>query len=222
MSEALHCPLCSHPVGARRKQPWHRDRRREYWRCPECRLVFVPPAWHLTAAREKAEYDLHQNRVDDPAYRRFLSRLAGPLLARLPTARSGLDFGCGPGPALAAMLEEAGHAVSLYDIFYCRDEDVWLACYDFIVSTEVVEHLYLPGHELQRLWQHLHPGGWLGIMTRLVRDREAFAGWHYKNDPTHVCFFSRDTWQWWAARQGAELEFVADDALLLRKLPQQQ
>ena len=49
----------------------------------------------------------------------------------------------------------------------------------------------------------------------LVRDREAFASWHYKNDPTHVCFFSRRTWQWWAGRQGASLEFIGADVIML-------
>ena len=58
-----------------------------------------------------------------------------------------------------------------------------------------------------------------GAGKQRVQSREAFAGWHYKNDPTHVCFFSRETWQWWAARQGTVPEFVADDALLLRKPP---
>lgn len=214
MNEALHCPLCAAP-----SQDFHRDRRRPYRQCEVCQLVFVPPAWRLAAEAEKAEYDLHRNAVSDPGYRRFLSRLAEPLLQRLPAASVGLDFGCGPGPALAAMLEEAGHRVALYDIFYCADASVWQGHYDFITATEVVEHLHTPAETLQRLWCHLRPGGWLGIMTKLVRDREAFAGWHYKNDPTHVCFFSQQTWRWWAARQGATCEFVAGDALLLRKPP---
>lgn len=216
MNEALHCPLCG---GLASAGDFHRDRRRPYRQCEACRLVFVPPAWHLDAEGEKAEYDLHRNAVDDPGYRRFLSRLAAPLLQRLPAASAGLDFGCGPGPALAAMLEEAGHRVALYDLFYRADAAVWRERYDFITATEVVEHLHAPGAELDRLWAHLRPGGWLGVMTKLVRDREAFAGWHYKNDPTHVCFFSRQTWQWWAARQGTVVEFVAADALLLRKPP---
>lgn len=212
MNDPVRCPLCA---GA--SLPYLEDRRRAYRQCGTCRLVFVPPAWHLDAAAEKAEYDLHRNRVDDPGYRRFLSRLADPLLARLPPAAHGLDFGCGSGPALAAMLGEAGHRVALYDVFYHPDESVWERRFAFVTATEVVEHLHRPGPELARLWQRLRPGGWLGVMTKLVRTPQAFAGWHYKNDPTHVCFFSRETWRWWASRQGAQLEFVAADALLLRK-----
>ncbi len=46
---------------------------------------------------------------------------------------------------------------------------------------------------------------------------QAFGLWHYKNDPTHVCFFSRDTWQWWARQCGAGLEFIGSDVMLLQK-----
>ncbi|HKK23165.1 MAG TPA: class I SAM-dependent methyltransferase, partial [Pseudohaliea sp.] len=171
-----------------------------------------------SAQAERAEYDLHRNCVDDPGYRRFLGRLAEPLLAALPPAQRGLDFGCGPGPALAAMLREAGHRVDLYDPFYAPDPAALARRQrDFITATEVVEHLYRPGLELARLWARLRPGGVLGIMTKHVRDREAFDRWHYRNDPTHVCFFSRDSWRWWAGGRRAQLVFVADDALLIHK-----
>ena len=214
MSSELRCPLCGGPDAA----DFWRDSRRVYLRCSCCALVFVPPAFYLSAEQEKAEYDLHQNEIDDPGYRRFLGRLAGPLLERLPAGASGLDFGCGPGPALAAILREAGCRVALYDVFYQLDRAALERRYDFICATEVVEHLHAPGEVLAELWRQLLPGGYLGIMTKLVRNREAFASWHYKNDPTHVCFFSESTWHWWAGIMGAELEFFGADVILLRKI----
>lgn len=213
MSGNLHCPLCVH-AGA---EDFYRDRRRDYLRCGHCGLVFVPPRFYLSRGEEKAEYDLHRNAVDDPGYRGFLSRLANPLLARISTDARGLDYGCGPGPALAAMLEEAGHQVSLYDIFYHPDTGVLEGSYQFITATEVVEHLHQPAVVLEQLWAKLEPGGYLGIMTKLVRDAEAFARWHYKNDPTHVCFFSELSWRWWAGQRSAQLERIGADVILLRK-----
>ena len=213
MSGNLHCPLCA-CSGA---EDFCRDRRRDYLRCGHCGLVFVPPRFYLSHAEEKAEYDLHRNLVDDPGYRGFLSRLANPLLARIPSAARGLDFGCGPGPALAAMLEEAGHQVSLYDVFYRPDTGVLEESYQFITATEVVEHLHQPAVVLEQLWAKLEPGGYLGIMTKLVRDAEAFARWHYKNDQTHVCFFSDLSWRWWAGQRSAQLECIGADVILLRK-----
>lgn len=196
---------------------FHRDRRRPYLQCTVCRLVFVPPAQRLDAVREKAEYDLHDNDPADPGYRRFLARLAGPLLARLPAASEGLDFGCGPGPALSMMLAAEGHRVALYDPFYAPDPEMLTRRYDFITASEVVEHLHRPGAELERLWGMLRPGGVLGLMTKLVIDADAFARWHYKNDPTHVCFFSRDTFAWLADRLDAQLEIIGADVILLTK-----
>jgi SAM-dependent methyltransferase len=185
--------------------------------CDECALVFVSPDSYLSPQAERAEYDLHQNLIDDPGYRAFLSRLMLPLVQRLPPAAKGLDFGCGPGPALAHMLREAGCDVALYDPFYSPCQDVLDARYDFICATEVVEHLHHPGLELERVWSLLRPGGWLGVMTKLVSGRDAFAKWHYKNDPTHVCFFSVQTWHWWAERYGAALEIIGADVILLQR-----
>jgi 2-polyprenyl-3-methyl-5-hydroxy-6-metoxy-1,4-benzoquinol methylase len=196
---------------------YHRDRRRDYRQCADCALVYVPATQRLDAAAEKAEYDLHDNDPQDAGYRRFLSRLAEPLLARLKPARQGLDFGCGPGPTLSLMLAEAGHRVDHYDAFYADDRAVFGRRYDFITATEVVEHLHAPGEELQRLWDMLKPGGVLGLMTKLVIDAEAFAAWHYKNDRTHVCFFSRATFAWLAQRLGARLEIIGKDVILLSK-----
>ncbi|MEH6591215.1 MAG: class I SAM-dependent methyltransferase [Halioglobus sp.] len=213
MPEISHCPLC----GDTNTAFFHEDKRRTYLRCARCMLVFVPPCFYLDVAAERAEYDKHRNDVDDVGYRGFLARLAVPLLERLDNDACGLDFGCGPGPALAHMLREAGHRVSVYDPYYAPDKSALCGPYDFVTATEVVEHLHLPGPELTRLWASLKPGGWFGVMTKLVLDVSAFSTWHYKNDPTHVCFFSRQTWQWWARQQGAQLYFYGADVALLRK-----
>lgn len=209
----MRCPLCNDTDIT----DFHDDGHRPYRRCRRCLLVFVPPAWHLGAAEEKAEYDRHVNRVDDPGYRRFLSRLATPLLERVaPTAR-GLDFGCGPGPALAAMLREAGLEVDLYDPYYAPNPAALATSYDFVTATEVIEHLRAPAHALERLWALLSPGGWLALMTKLVIDRERFTRWHYTRDQTHIAFFSRPTMTWLGARWQAEPVFAADDVILFRK-----
>jgi hypothetical protein len=115
------------------------------------------------------------------------------------------------------MLREAGYEVALYDTFFAQEEDALNARYDFICATEVVEHLHRPGQELERLWSLLQPGGWLGVMTKLARNRASFEKWHYKNDPTHVCFFSEATWRWWARHNGASLEIIGADVILLRR-----
>lgn len=207
------CPLCA-VLGA---EFFHRDKRREYRRCGVCRLVFVPQRYFLSAAEEKACYDLHQNDPQDVDYRRFLGQLFNPLIARLPPGAGGLDFGSGPGPTLSVMLAEAGFPTAIYDPFYAPDESVWSRTYGFITASEVVEHLHRPKPDLERLWHVLKPGGWLGIMTKRVRDAEPFSDWHYKNDPTHVAFFAEETFVWLAAHWSSRLEIAGPDVVLLQK-----
>ncbi len=208
------CPLCQ---AADDFTVYHQDKRRDYFLCRRCRLVFVPSGQFLSAEDEKAAYDLHQNSPDDQEYRRFLGRLFIPMHARLKPGSRGLDFGSGPGPTLSVMFEEVGYPMAIYDHFYAKDPSVLHGRYDFITATEVVEHLHHPKHDLERLWNLLEPGGNLGVMTKLVRDREAFARWHYKNDLTHVHFYSRPTFEWLAAQWQAELTFVGNDVMLFHK-----
>lgn len=207
------CPLCH----SAQTHAYFADNHRAYRECSVCRLVFVPPADRLSAEREKSIYDLHDNNPSDLGYRRFLSRLSLPMLERLAPQSQGLDFGCGPGPTLSVMLEEAGRDVALYDFFYYPQQEVLQRDYDFITASEVIEHLHDP-HRIWQQWLNLvKPGGWIGIMTKLVKDVDAFAGWHYKNDLTHVSFFSCDTFQFLAERDKLELEFIGNDVILLRK-----
>jgi 2-polyprenyl-3-methyl-5-hydroxy-6-metoxy-1,4-benzoquinol methylase len=114
-------------------------------------------------------------------------------------------------------LAEAGYSVSVYDKFYAPDRRVLDEQYDFITCTEVVEHLSEPANTFGELLAMLKPGGWLGIMTKLVIDRSAFATWHYKNDLTHIAFFSRHTFQWLASHWQCRLEFEGKDVIFLQK-----
>lgn len=207
------CPLCK----ASQIDNFYEDKKRQYLQCNTCYLVFVPSDYHLDSKAEKAEYDLHQNSPDDLGYRKFLGRIFEPINDQLQPNSDGLDFGCGPGPTLSVMFEEAGHNMTIYDKFYATDKSVFEQTYDFITATEVVEHLTDPSTELNRLWNCLKPGGTLGIMTKLVIDKDAFANWHYKNDMTHICFFSQKTFNWLAETWQAKLTFPAKDVIILKK-----
>ena len=180
--------------------------------------MFVPPPYFISPEEEKALYDQHHNSPEDQEYRRFLSRLFLPMHDLLGPRKCGLDFGSGPGPTLSVMFTEAGYSMKTYDHFYAHDPEVLRTSYDFITATEVVEHLHNPGKVLLQLWSLLKPSGYLGLMTKLIKDQKAFETWHYKNDPTHVCFFSRLTFEWLATQWQARLQFIGKDVILLRKI----
>ena len=209
----IHCPLCSSEY----PDSFHEDKYRIYLRCSNCKLVFVPERYWLSAEEERATYDLHVNDSEDQGYRQFLSRLSAPLLEKLNSNQKGLDFGCGPGPTLSVMLEEQGHQVDLYDPFYYNDPAVFSREYNFICATEVVEHMRDPNKDFVAMFKMVKPGGWMGIMTRLVDDKEAFTQSRYIRDMSHICFYSRSAFEYLAQRFNAELNFVEDNVILLNR-----
>jgi len=190
---------------------------RDYLRCKACEATFLHPAQRPAAADERAEYLLHRNDPADPGYRRFLARLADPLCARLAPVAEGLDYGCGPGAALAAMLRAAGHVVSVHDPLFAPDPAPLARRYDFVTCTEVVEHFHAPAAEFARLDALLRAGAWLGITTCFQTDDARFAGWHYRRDPTHVVFYREATFRVLARRFGWRCEVPAKDVVLMYK-----
>ena len=55
----------------------------------------------------------------------------------------------------------------------------------------------------------------LGIMTKLT-DGVDFINWGYRNDDTHICFYSKKTFLWVAEKFDLNIEFLAGDVMLLR------
>lgn len=208
-------PGC-HVCGSEVTLPFQTHGTRVYRRCPRCEARLLHPDHYLPLARERAYYDTHHNNPDDPGYRRFLGKLAKPLLERLPAGAEGLDFGCGPGPALARMLEEQGHRVALYDPVFFPQPETLQGCFDFITCTEVVEHLHNAYAVFEQLVQRLRPGGWLAVMTCFQTDDSRFAGWHYRRDPTHVVFYREETLTWLAQHFGMTLDIPVKDVALFR------
>lgn len=209
----LACPLC----GEAQASIFLEGPRRTFWRCGICQLIFVPAKFHLSLAQEKAEYDQHENSPSDIGYRKFLSRTLEPVLARIAPGSHGLDFGSGPGPTLSKMFQEAGHSMEIYDPFFAPDGSVLEQTYDFVSATEVVEHLRNPQVDLARIWNCVGQGGLLAIMTKLALGHDEFLKWHYKNDPTHISFYSRGTFEWLAHQWDAKLTFVGADVMILER-----
>lgn len=208
------CPLCSYP----NTRDFHQDSDRTYLRCPACNLIFVNRAALLEPEEEKARYDLHQNHPDDPRYLNFLNQLAEPLLERLdPPPLTGLDFGSGPGPTLSIMLAEQGYQMQIYDPYYAPHRHVLKETYDFVTCSETIEHFYTPHHEWRLLVDLVKPGGWLGIMTLLLSSPDQFPNWYFKNDLTHVSFFSRETFRYLSVQDHLSVEFIGDNVILFHK-----
>ena len=210
----MNCPLCRQPHCPAFASAEGRD----YFRCQRCELTFLDPAQRPDPDSEKAYYALHENDPDDPGYRTWLDRLAIPLCQQLNNPSNGLDFGCGPGPALARTLEERGHQMAVYDPLFAADASVLRWQYDFVTCTEVVEHFHQPAKEFELLARLVRPNGLLAIMTGLLHDRIDFHKWHYRRDPTHVSFYRAQTFQFIGRLHSmTPLSILDNGVIILRK-----
>ncbi len=186
------CALCSHND----IEAFHQDRSRSFFRCPRCELIFVPSSEHVSSNMEKARYDQHNNSPDDTGYRQFLSQILAPLLPKINPGGNGLDYGCGPAPVLTQILHEKGYQAEHFDPIYHNRTGLLSRQYDFVTCTEVVEHFRNPKADWERLINLVRKGGWLAVMTQLIRADMDFGQWYYQRDSTHVSFYSDETLRW--------------------------
>lgn len=136
--------------------------------------------------------------------RRFVKK------AVLPFAREGkraLDFGSGPVPVLAILLErEYDYQVDIYDLFFSPKKVYEGKKYDLITSTEVLEHLSDPLGAFKLLASLLAPDGIFALMTLLHQNEDDhFLSWHYIREQSHITFYSLETLSYLAAQAGLEM-----------------
>ena len=191
MENTQTCPLC-----ASTGELIGNFARRTYYRCGNCKSIFLAIQDRLSPEREKHRYELHNNDVEDPRYQRFVSPLVDIICSRHEKAESGLDFGAGPGPVIAKMLRERSYTIELYDPFFHPDEMLLKKTYDYIICCEVIEHFYNPAESFALMKSLMKPNGKLYCRTVLLDDNIHFPTWHYKNDETHTFFYHRETLQW--------------------------
>ncbi|PIQ95722.1 MAG: hypothetical protein COV67_13370 [Nitrospinae bacterium CG11_big_fil_rev_8_21_14_0_20_56_8] len=201
MGTEVACPLCH----SKRTTTVWRENGREFALCPVCRLVSVPPSYHLDAGAEVERYLQHENSLDNAGYVAMFRKKIDIVKQVCMGVDSVLDFGCGPEPVLKILLQREGYRADAYDPHFFPawpQRQAW----DLIISTETFEHLKQPGAEIENLVSRLRPSGYLAIMTRFhspARENfstERFGEWYYKRDPTHIAFFCPETFAWIAAR----------------------
>lgn len=174
-----------------------------YHRCSICDLIYTDRSFLLNQDMEKSRYDYHENNVDDVGYQNFLRRLIDPIQKYINNSLIGLDYGSGPEPALQELMKRDGYQVDIFDPIYANVSHA--DKYDFITSTEVVEHFYEPKKSFDHMLSHLKENGILAIMTSVYDDSIDFKTWHYRYDDTHVAFYTDKTLSWLASQYNLEL-----------------
>ena len=192
-------------------------KQKRYWKCGYCEAIFLDKEFYLSSNDEYKHYLTHNNDVNDPRYKKFLSNLMLPLIERIKLNSIGLDYGCGPGPALSLMLREKGYQMFNYDPFFHSKKRNLLKKYDFICCTETVEHFHNPFGEFTRFNELLNNNGTIGIMTNFHSEQDIFENWYYIKDPTHVVFYNKKTFQIIAKIFDWDSEFLGNNLVFLKK-----
>ncbi len=190
---------------------------RSYLKCANCGLIFVPREQVPDDAKQKARYDLHVNSASDAGYVAFLGNLVGEMVPHLQTGWKGLDFGCGRVPVLSALMRRQGFDMDDYDKFYHSDVSLLKNNYDYLVSSETIEHITDLRQDLEMMFDAVGPGGVIGIMTQMYDGVNEFSKWHYVRDVTHVNFFCRQTFEWIARAFGLKLISCTDKVAVFEK-----
>ncbi len=187
----IPCNLCGSEAHS-----FARVRDRDFYDCSSCRAIIMDPDFYVDREDEIYRYETHDNDVEDPRYQNFVSPLVEEVMSDYPSGSSGLDYGSGTGPVAAKLLRDNGYEITTYDPYFERNPAAFLPQYDFIISSEVVEHFHNPAKEFRLLKGLLHPGGHLYCMTLRYEDDIDFEKWHYAQDETHVIFYRDDTAEW--------------------------
>ena len=193
-------------------------KQKRYWKCSYCEAIFLDKEFYLSSNDEYKHYLTHNNDVNDPRYKKFLSNLMLPLIERMKLNSKGLDYGCGPGPALSLMLREKGYQMFNYDPFFHPKKSNLLKKYDFISCSETVEHFHNPFYEFTRFNELLNDGGIIGIMTNFHSKENIFENWYYIKDPTHVVFYSKNTFLIIAKMFKWDCEFLNNNLVFFKKI----
>ena len=94
------------------------------------------------------------------------------------------------------MLSKIGFKIDLYDPYFHPDKIKLKAKYDFVLMIEAIEHFYDPLQEFEYINNHLNCSAAIGVMTSLFDSKINFNDWYYRKDPTHVAFYSQNTFNW--------------------------
>jgi SAM-dependent methyltransferase len=193
---------------------FYQSRHHCFFFCSNCDTVYRDPSTFLDPESEKARYLEHNNDPGDKGYQQFVQPIVKAVKAGFKPGTHGLDFGAGTGPVIAKLLSESGYRITLYDPFFHPNASALDGPYDFIVACEVIEHFHRPLEEFIKLRQLLKPGGILYCMTDPIDNRQNFAKWYYKDDPTHVVFYNRKNLEWIASKAGYS-DLVIDGRLIV-------
>lgn len=209
----MNCLLCNCTT----VQPYEIIRAARFFTCTNCHIVFRDPEQFFDAKSEMKRYQKHTNDVLDPGYQNSVKTMIEIATSQYNNTASCLDFGAGEAPIVSYLLALKSYEPELWDPFFHPDTSVLQKQYDFITCSETIEHFYHPLREFQLMYEILKPKGTLYCKTALLPEKSAFADWYYKNDHTHVVFYSPESINWIQKKVGFSSFKIVEDIQIFQK-----
>lgn len=212
----MNCPLCN--AGSSRSLV---TKKRTFFVCDSCCFIWADPRFYLDKTAERLRYGLHNNDRTNAGYVQFITQILDRSLQRWkilhhidePSVEVAapnpliLDWGSGPNPVATELLRERDFQVSSYDPIYGPQLPLNHQSFDIIFCIEVAEHFKNPLQDFNAMVHYLKPGGLLVVHTHTIPQdvisatasaqtsalETFFQSWWYKEDPTHVSFYSKQS-----------------------------
>lgn len=169
---------------------------RSFYKCPSCALIFTNETADNAAAEK--HYKSQWNNADDDFWKQQVDALVGVIQKyKMPMGRL-LDFGSGSGEITKEFQRRGIEAEPLDPMIngLLKDQN-YSYKFDVVVGVEVIEHLPNMWEELKEIENHLSHDGIMLFTTNITEpfinssnEVDVFKAWWYKDDPTHVSFFS--------------------------------
>lgn len=205
----MNCPLCK-----QNNKPFYGD---EFFMCSNCSGLYKNRKNYIGVKAEIKRYKEHNNDVNDTRYQKFVSPITTHILTNFKPNQWGLDFGSGTAPVISKVLQDNGYNINQFDPFFSNKVELLNETYDYIVCCEVMEHFHKPDVEFELLHKMLNSDGALICMTHLYDEKTDFKNWYYKNDPTHVFIYRKETIKFIADHYGFTDFEVSDRLIVLNR-----
>lgn len=209
----LACPLCQKNT----VEFFHQDRKRAYFHCFTCQLVFSDVNSYLPPYSQKKRYNKNTPSKKQQQSFELIQLILQQLQSLTNEKLIGLNYGGILNKSDVESIENKGHKLLQYDPFLIPDRQVLHNNYDFICCYQIFEHFKNPKREWLLLQKMLKPGALLAIKTHLLKRLDLFEKWHHKNNLEHVNFYQKETFEYLAKKSGFSLLFATNNAILMQK-----
>jgi hypothetical protein len=177
---------------------------RIYHHCKACNSIFLGEESQIDPESEKKRYTLHENSLENTGYREYLESFISaifsfPDIRILPESKKRLvfDYGSGPEASLAQLFRISGYEVRYRDPYFAPDNQGFEQGADIVTCLEVAEHFRAPRADFNLISACVRPEGFLALGTHILDKftsvenlKTFFSTWWYRQDITHVSFYS--------------------------------